>query len=441
MRSPWSAEKAFALLAAASLEAAWLTLAYAAMQWLTGDRDLHVGIAEFAIGVGGGLLLARGLRRWPRPWFAASLVGAAVLAGAIGVWLAVAPGLSPAEVGTALDVNPGGWLVGLAVLRGTAHADPDDEGRLAAVVMLRGLIALVVFWLFATVSGLAKDEGMAAASFAASLTLVSAGLLAVGLARLADLEVEAIDRGARRRWLAVLLGVSGALLALGLPLSSLIGIPVSTALTGIAGPLGPIMAALASLIGAPFVLLLAALAGLLDRLGGRTSALPSPNQAVPSGFDHAPLPIGGGLDLTWLLWLAVAATAALVLVGIGLLIRRPVPGETPQETAGERREAEPITVGTGIHLPRLRVRRRSRGTPGTAVEAYRHALLALAGRAEQREPAETPREHARRVAAAPAGHDLGRLAIDYQLAALGGHTLTPAEERRALARWRRIARR
>lgn len=442
MRSRWSAEEALALLAGASLEAAWLTLAYAAMQWLMGDRLLHLGIGELAIGVGVGLLLARGLGRWSRPWFAAALVCAAVLAGIVGVWLAVAPGLASEELRTALDINPGGWLLGLAVLRGTAHADREDEERIAALLIGRGLGALVVFWLFATVSGLARVEAPAAATFAASLTLISAGLLSVGLARLADLGVEAIDQGARRRWLGLLLGVSAGVLALGLPLASLIGVPLATALRGVAGPLGPILAALASLVAAPLVLLLSALADLLNRLGGRVSALPSPSVALPSGFSHGP-PVqapGAGPDLTWLLWVAIVAGVVLSLVAIGLLIPRPGPARRRPGVAGELREAEPFSLGADIHLPRLRLRRPPRSVPHNAVEAYRLALRALVGRTEARAPAETPREHARRIATTPVGSDLGRLAVDYQLAALGGRELSAAEERRSLTRWRRVTR-
>ena len=386
-------------------------------------------------------MLARGLRRWPRPWFAASLVGLAVLAGSVGVWLAVAPGLSPAEVARALDVNPGGWLMGLAILRGTAHADPDDEPRTAVVLVTRGLGALIAFWLFASVSGLAKVEAMAAASFAASLTLVSAGLLSVGLARLADLDVEAIDRGARRRWLALLLGVSGGA-ARPWPSPRRPDRPADgdgarrhrrAARADPGRPGQPDRRAAHPA---------AHRAGRPARSAGRTRhPAPRPIQAAPSGFAHGPfVPTGGGLDLTWLLWLAIAAAVTLVLVAIGLLIRRPPQESAPQETAGELREAEPFTVGAGFRLPRLRSRRPPRGTPATAVEAYRFALLALAGRAEGREPPETPREHARRIAAAPPGADLGRLAVDYQLAALGGRTITAAEERRAFSRWRRILR-
>jgi len=48
MPSTWSAERALALLAAASLEGAWITLLYVAFQWPTAHHILHLGIGHLA---------------------------------------------------------------------------------------------------------------------------------------------------------------------------------------------------------------------------------------------------------------------------------------------------------------------------------------------------------------------------------------------------------
>jgi hypothetical protein len=75
--------------------------------------------------------------------------------------------------------------------------------------------------------------------------------------------------------------------------------------------------------------------------------------------------------------------------------------------------------------------------PTDAVSAYLAALTDLAARdpAAARGEHETPRGHARRV---QAGTELGALQADYALARYGERTLTDAEHRRAISRWRRL---
>ena len=63
MRSTWSLERVLGLSSAAVLEAAWLTLAYILIQWLTGARGLYLGIVSFAAAAAFGLLLARASAR------------------------------------------------------------------------------------------------------------------------------------------------------------------------------------------------------------------------------------------------------------------------------------------------------------------------------------------------------------------------------------------
>jgi hypothetical protein len=72
-----------------------------------------------------------------------------------------------------------------------------------------------------------------------------------------------------------------------------------------------------------------------------------------------------------------------------------------------------------------------------AVTAYLAALDDLASRDPERARAEheTPRAHARRAAIGP---ELDGLQAAYALARYGGRPLTPAEDRRALGRLRRL---
>lgn len=438
MRSTWSAERVLALVAAASLEGAWITLLYVAFQWPTPSHILHLGIGHLAAGALVGVVLARQIRQWPQRQYAATVIGAAIIAAGVGAWLAIAPDLRPDEVVNGVLVNPGGWLLGLALLRGTAHADVAAEAEVARRVLDRGMIGLVAFWVVATGSDLVHNQTFAAAAFAATLTFISAGLLSVGLGRLSDLEVEASD-SARPRWIALLLGVSGLVLLVGIPLAAVLGLPLESALAGIVGPLAPLVAAFFILLAVPIGLLLEAFAALLRSLP-HGHPLPSVAPALASAASHhQALPPGPAPDLTWLLWIGVVAGVALALAVIAWFVRRPEI-VIAAEPAEEVREAEPIDVGFGLRLPRLRLGRRWRRSPRNAIEAYRYALDSLVGREEARRHGETPREHAIRVQPTGMGPSLGRLAADYQLVALAGRTLTNAEERRALHRWRRITR-
>ena len=439
MRLTWSVERGLALLAAASLEAAWITLLYVAFQWPTPNHLLHLGIGHLAAGALVGTLLARRIRRWPQRRYTVAVVGTVIIAAMVGAWLAIAPDLRPGAVAQGVLVNPGGWLLGLALLRGTAHADPAAEADVAQRVLDRGMFGLVAFWVVATVSNLVHAQPFAAAAFAATLTFISAGLLSIGLGRLTDLEVDASDP-ARSRWLGLLLGVSGLVLLAGIPLAAVLGVPLESALAGIVGPLAPLVVALFTLLAVPAGLLLEALAALLRALPHGQHPLPSvpPPFASAAGGQQA-LPSGSAPDLTWLAWVAAIAGVALALAVIAWFVRRPALVEA-SEPAEEVREAEPIDVSLGLRLPRLRPRwwRRS---PRDAIEAYRSALDSLVGQEEARRGGETPREHAARVRPTAIGPSLGRLAADYQLGALAGRSLTDAEQRRALGRWRLITRR
>ncbi len=440
MRSSWSADRLLALLAAASLEAAWLTLAYLALQWLAGSGQQYLGIAHLAVAAIAGLLLGRVLRGRPRSVYAGALVAVAILAAIVGIWLAAAPRLSPSTLVAATKANPAGWLLGIGVLRGSTHAALDDEAGHVERFLNAGLAALAVFWLFASTSGLTGAETFRSTAFAATLTSVSAGLLSLGLARLTELRVEGVDRAARRRWLIMLVAVSGAVLAIGIPLAALLGVPVSAALAGIAGPLAPVVLLLIALIVVPLGLLAELLHRLLPPMAGAPfpSLGPVPGTGAPSS---GPAPTGFMLDLSWVIWVILAVAAALALLWVASLLRRPVLGDEPDKDA-EVRESEPIGDGLLPRLPRLqiRLRRPRRLVPRTAPEAYRLALALLVGRDEERRAGETPREHAHRIALTAVGPSIGSLAADYQLSAFAGRSLTAAEERRAVDRWRRVER-
>jgi hypothetical protein len=439
MRSIWSADRILALLAAASLEGAWLTLVYIGLQWWAGNRELDLGIGQFALGAVVGILLARRIRGLSRWLYATAVIVVAVLVGATGAWLEGSAPTSFGDIAAALVGHPAAWILGVAILRGTGHGDPDDESTVAERVLNRGVPGLVAFWIVASLSGLASSASLEGMAFAATLTFLSAGLLSLGLARLTDLEVEAVHP-ARRQWLALLLGISALLLVVGVPLAAVLGLPFGTALAGIAGPLAPLLGALLTVAAVPAGLLLEGLVHLVGALGiGRATLPPVPIASAEASAAARVLPSGPPPDLSWLLWIAIAIVTALIILAVAAMLRRP---ELDQgaTTAREVREAERIEVGPLPQLPRIRMPRIWRRPPTSAIEAYRLVLASLVGREDERRLGETPREHAARAAGERFGPSLTRLAADYQLSALAGRQLSAAEERRAVARWRRITR-
>jgi hypothetical protein len=440
LRSTWPLERSLGLVAAASLEAAWLTLAYLLVQWLAGARGVHLGIVAFAAAAALGLLLARAARAWPRGRYAGALVGASVAAAGIGTFLIGVPPTPPGAAPPVFAAHAGGWLLGLAVWRGTLHAELGDEAELSETVIRGGVPGLIAFWVVATASRMVGSDDYAAPAYVATVVFVGAGLLSLGLARLADLEVEAMDRGARRRWVTLLLAVSGLVLLLALPFASLLGVPVTRSIEAIAGPLAPLLLQLFLLLVIPFSLLAQLLADFLRAvLAPRDgSLLPSPPpDALPSLAPGDQLP-QGVLDLSWLGIVAILAVVVVALMIVAALARPP---GTPRRARrfDEVREPEPMDLQLPLHLPKVRLPRLRRQEPRTAVDAYRYALAALAPTGDGRTPTETPREHARRLRP-PHGADIRRLAADFQLVVFADAALTPAEERRAIGRWRRIAR-
>lgn len=433
MPSTWSLERFVALLAAATLEAAWLTLAYLLVQWLSGDNGAHLGLVAFGLAAALGLLLARLVAEAPRGWYAAVVVGATVVTAALGTLLLGGTSTS--------GVHAGGWLLGLALWRGSLHAELDDEAELSEAVVRAGVPGLIAFWVIATVSEMVAADQYTAPAFVATLAFVGAGLLALGLARLVDLEVEQVDRAARRRWVTLLVAISAVVLLVAVPIAAVLGVPVASSLEALAGPLAPLLIQGFLLLLIPFALLAELFIGLLRALFTPSSPGPLPSLAPQPSASPLPTdqPAFGAPDVfAWLGIVAVIAVIAIALMVATALARPPARiRRAARET--EVRESEPVDFDLRLRLPRLRLPVLRTPAPRSAEEAYRFTLLAMQPTDEARLPAETPREHARRVGAAYAT-DLRRLAADYQLAAFANAPISVAEQRRAIGRWQRIVR-
>ncbi len=438
MRSRWSAELILTWLAAATMEGAWLTLANILLQWLKQSPRLDLGIFIFTFAVLVGMLVARSTRLLPQSRYASVItVAVVVMAGVAALLSGVATSDAGGFVRSAV-VDPGVWLVGIAVLRGAAHGEPGT-GYATERVFSLGMPALVVFWLLATWSGMLHNDVFATAAFTATLSFVSAGLLSLGLGRLSDLAVDAVDRGARRRWLLLVTGIVAVVLVIGVPLAAVLGLPVAAAVAGVAGPLAPVLIFIFYLLAIPIFWLLDLIAGLFHGSGGHT--VPTILQPSPLGSSVPPLferPTGPPPDLTWVLFVLIGVGVLVLLRLVALLLARPVVTDIAPD-ADEVRVGEPIVLPGLPRIPRPHLPAR-RQAPRTAVEAYQLSLVALAGGADGRLVGETPREHAQRVRGSEVGRDVRRLATDYQLQVFAGVRLTATETRRALERWRRIVR-
>lgn len=433
MRSTWPPERVLAALADSALEAAWLTLVYLLVQPWIGDGELHMALPALAVAALAGLLFARLLADLPRDTYTLLGTGAAVLAAVVGI-LGFVPQLTATDAWAALRAHPGGLLLGVAFLRGSAHAEEGAEGANVETILGVGLFGLVPLWGVLSLSGLAADHAYAAAALGASISFVTAGLLAMGLARLLALSSEGVNRPTRRRWLGLLFAVLGGALVVSLPLAAVLGVPLSVAVLGVLGPIGAVLVGLVVLFALPFAFLAGWLTevfrqyapGLGDllnliRQGGLGRQQPPPASATSSG---------DGAFFGYLL-LAIIAIAIVVFVAIRMLGRVTV--RTPVGDADEVRVTE--IPPPRLRLPRVSFPRRPR-PPRTAREAYLAALALLSGTDASRRVDETPAEHAQRVAR----RDFGRLAVDYELDAFAGRTLNAPEERRALQRWERLRR-
>jgi hypothetical protein len=436
MRSNAWPERALAILVACSLEAAWLQLAYVTFQGLTRAMVALPMVAFFAAALAG-FAFARWSARHPEVPYRLG-VGALVIGAALLGWLVpLGPAVDPlgATVRT-LQLHLAGLLLGVAVLRGAAHATLDDEERIAGRALGPGTAGVALLWLLLEASGAARIPPVLEAAFAATVAYVTAALLALGLARLADPRFERAGTG-RRTWIGLLLAVVGGLLIVAIPLAVLVGAPAETALRGVLGPVGDVVIMVAALLILPLGVLGAIVVQVLTWLRD-TLDLGAPGAVIGQLADQARRLLNG--SSTGGVPLGIVPLVLLVILGLLVLRRfllRPEPVPASRSMV-EIRESEPPAPIGGFRRPRLR--RPSRlGDPRTASEAYLATLelvrkLPATGRRDE----ETPQEHARRVRDEAVGPAVARLAADYALVEFGRRTLTTLEHRRAIERWRRV---
>lgn len=440
MRSNAWPESALAILAACSLEAAWITLLYITITALSTHVAGPLSLLEFALAALAGLLLSRwiGVERRDRD---RTLIAAVAIAAALAGWL-VPLGVDGALVVDQpyglLEMHPAGLLLGLAVVRGSAHFSELDDERIAEIALGPGVAFVAGMWGVLTLAGATADRVILGDAFAATITFAAAGLLSMGLARLAGLRDAGTGPGGRHAWVGLLLAVIAGLLVVALPLAVVIGAPVDAAVRGVVGPLAALLVPIVMILALPAALIGSALVAVIEWLrggsGGGDTGFDITLVLGPT-FGHVPGPAAAQAVALGLVPILLAIVVAFFVVRT--LLRRTGRVAEGGDVA-EIRETERPSGGIRLRMPRRQTRPRT-PVPETASEAYVAALELLAGLPEAaRLATETPREHAARIGADPAWSDLRRLAADYTLTEFGQRRLTAAEHRRALDSWRRI---
>jgi hypothetical protein len=379
--------------------------------------------------------------RWPV--VAVGLIAVAAFTG----WLAspdARSALLEGRLDRAVGANTGGFMAGLALLRGYAHAHlPLEEGSVG------GLLALgfPVVGLATLVGGAAAEPWRTAFqldAFVAAIVLAAATAVALPLVRLSAVgPVERIDWRRNPVWLALLLVlVMGGLLA-GIQIAPVarrgLELLVTLALlpafvVGIFYGIDPVrrrlLALLAIAVVAPIVL--AQILGKVPPAGpSSTTGVFIPGTDAAPGYD-ASFAIGlGGLML------ALVVVAVFFLVRVWMRRVTIATSDVNETRWIDRGEASDEADG-----PRWR-RRSRRPAPADAASAYLALIEDIATRPSvARLDSETPAEHARRLRRDGRGElGLDLLAADYSLARLGGRMLAGREDDRAVERWRALRRR
>jgi hypothetical protein len=433
-------------------EAAWLTIlgglieAYAL-------RTRALGIAELALLVLGGAAAAHLLpaRLGPPRWAAASI--ALVVAGAILGVMAAAESPSaltePAGgLGAAIARHPGGLVAGLAVFRGFRHArlPPDEEA--VRHLFAGGAAVAVVAALAGTLVAEPWRGQFLADTLAQVVVFAVTVVLGLALARQLGIELDGAERWTPNTpWIglvAVVVAVTGLSVVpastIAAPLMELAVYLLLAAFFVVGAIVGWTRNSVAGLVaGVGVALLLGTMLSLSapsgtgpGAVGGGGSLLPG----VGAGEDGS---VGMVIPDTVLLGLALGVVA----LALGALAwwwarerrdRHPDPAvETRFIDRSRGRETRPSARGW---LARLGIQPR----PVDAPSAYLALIRDLSGKVGvDRDPAETPREHAHRLRTSGTPTlGLELLAADYALARFGGESLTRREDRRGVDRWREL---
>ncbi len=425
-------------------EAFWIAILYTLMQVARSEPQTLGPVAFALAAAAGGVAVRRGAglgERWPPA--ATVLVGLAAATG----WL-LAPAarealLSP-NPGAALSTHPGGWLLGLAFMRGVSVGGARDSAPTQSLVMA-GVPVIAVAYAIAAAMGGARLEAFAASAVPYTVLFVAAGLVGMALVRIRWLgAVSSVRWSVNRAWLALLLALVAGMLLVTVPVSFVVAplvmliialLPVPLFIAGLIVGIDRRLLQTLVMTGVFMVFALAIVRALLDRRLQFGQSGSGGNPLTATTPDNAWFAVAG--------WLVLVAAVALAVAIILLLWMRPSPARL--EDAGEERTIDrsperviPADTRVGRHP-------RRGGTPRDAVEAYLAALGLLASHDDLRRfEGETPAEHVHRLRSMESpeppsiARPLAMLAADFELFEFAGRPLSASEHRRGLARWESI---
>jgi hypothetical protein len=418
-------------------EGALLAVIYVAVETTLDARVPLLGTLELSVAAGITALAAH--RRWIQPdeeptSFMLLLLGL----GVVG-WLWSSEARDLLLAGNPIDAmlhHPGGWLMLVAGMRGVGRAELADDRALTRLVLV-GLPALSAPWALGQFSSPELRPVFTDAAFVSSLTFVTAGFTAAGLARLQEIGRQTgVDWRRDRSWLGTVLAILAIVIGIGLPAAWLLDLPADAVARGILEPILGILGYVLVTFAAVAALIASILARLIRSTGFELPGPMTPDQIarlqeVPK---YTVEQLRGPIVIVVLVW------GLLIVLGIVLL--RVWMRSRARRTAGGATEERSFRIPPGLlRLPRV-PRRATAAVPAPvaardAVTAYLAALDEIRSHrpAEARDPSETPRAHARRAALGP---ELAALQADYALARYAERPITQAEHRRALGRWRRL---
>ena len=416
-------------------EGALLAVVYVAVETTIDHRAPLLGVFELAAAAG---VTAYAIhRRWLDPDDdPLRFLGWLALIGLVG-WLwdvDVRRLVLAGDIVSAVPLHPGGWLMVVAGMRGVARGVEIDDRALTKLILV-DVPALSMPWIIGQVAAGDLRPVFVQEAFVASITFVTAGFIAAGLARLQEIGRETgIDWRHDRSWLATVFGVLALVVAVGVPASILLGLPGDAVARGILAPIVTLLGYAVIAVAAATALVAALLATMLKSIGISLPPPLTPSRAGPPPFETLTLEqIRGPMTALIAAWVVIA----VVLIVLARVWLRRRPGRAGRSGSEERSFRIPEHVfGRRARPVRVPIPPR-RGDPTDAVGAYLAALEDVATQepTEARAEHETPRVHAGRVRL---GFELDALQADYSLARYAGRTLSEAENRRAIGRWQRL---
>lgn len=434
------------LLLSVIAEAAWISVIGGLVQEYA-LRDVVLALPQMVVCVAAGVLAARLWarrlgERWPivALWLVAGAALIGVLAAPAARDVLASDGL--AGIGLAVVAHPAGLVAGLALFRGIAYAALPPPEEHAERLLGGGTLAITAAAVLGSIVADPWRARFLADTLVAGVIFAVSALVALALTRQSAI---AGDSGADWRrnpaWVGLLVALVVVIAGTAIPAAGLIRPAIELFLSVALLPLTIIGLFLGWTRRETRVFMLLTLAvvllATLRSLFGESLTEPA---TQPDGGPGIPDPTSAAADPAVVAFIGGVAIAVALLVALVLLRAWARRSRVELDDVSEER-----FIDRGEVVPPARRKQRwvsFRGAPEDALAAYQSLLADLAERGGVRRAAsETPHEHAARLRReGSASLSLELLAADYALAGYGGVTLSAAENRRAVRRWRSLRR-